>query len=60
MRHRNLLGVLGFWGFGEIAGWSLRHYQISPFKEVQLSKSNEQASTEPTGELTLRTDEESR
>ena len=46
--------------FGEIAGWSLRHYQISPFKEVQLSESNEQASTEPTGELTLRTDEESR
>ena len=46
--------------FGEIAGWSLRHYQISPFKEVQLSESNEQASTEPTGELTLRTGEGSR
>ena len=29
--------------FGEIAAWSLRHYQISPFKEVQLSDNNQQA-----------------
>ena len=27
----------------EIAAWSLRHYQISPFKEVQLSDNNQQA-----------------
>ncbi len=29
--------------FGEIAAWSLRHYQISPFKKVQLSDNNQQA-----------------
>ena len=29
--------------FGEIAAWSLRYYQISPFKEVQLSDNNQQA-----------------
>ncbi len=34
--------------FGEIASWSLRHYQISPFKEVQLSDNTQQALTDST------------
>ena len=34
--------------FGEIASWSLRHYQISPFKEIQLSENNQQALNDPT------------
>ena len=33
--------------FGDIAAWSLRHYQISPFKEVQLSDNNQQALNGP-------------
>lgn len=33
--------------FGEIASWSLRHYQISPFKEIQLSENNQQALNDP-------------
>ena len=34
--------------FGKLASWSLRHYQISPFKEIQLSRNDQQALSNPT------------